>query len=176
MMLKKFAASILMLGLALAAPAGWASDSAAEGAPAPDFRLQDQNGKWHTLADYKGQWLVLYFYPKDDTPGCTTEACNFRDEIFTFRKMGATILGVSTDDVASHKEFAEKYSLPFSLLADTDGKVSGQYAGFKLLDFLKIANRKSFLIDPEGRIARRYDKVDPDKHSAQVIEDLTKLM
>ena len=96
----------------------------AVGKPAPAFKLQDQAGKWHSLADYKGKWVALYFYPKDDTPGCTTQACGFRDNIFAFNKEGAVILGISVDDVASHKEFAEKHSLPFTLLADSDKAVT----------------------------------------------------
>ncbi|MBT5216395.1 MAG: peroxiredoxin, partial [Gammaproteobacteria bacterium] len=88
------------------------------GQMAPNFNLQDQNGKWHTLNDYKGQWVVLFFYPKDGTPGCTTEACSFRDNIFEFKGLDTQLLGVSLDDVRSHKEFSEKYSLPYPILAD----------------------------------------------------------
>src|ERR1700732_5538772 len=88
------------------------------GSPAPAFRLQDQAGAWHELNDYRGKWVVLYFYPKDDTPGCTTQACEFRDNIFAFNKLGAVILGISVDDVVSHKQFAEEHGLPFYLLAD----------------------------------------------------------
>ena len=142
----------------------------------PDFNLEDQDGEQRSSASVQGRWLVLFFYPKDDTPGCTTEACNFRDDIMAFRKMGVTILGVSTDDVESHQEFAEKHSLPFPLLADTSGDVSAAYAGFKLLGILKLANRKTYLIGPDGTIAKRYDSVDPDKHSAQIMNDLKALM
>ena len=153
-----------------------AGDPPAVGSAAPGFKLQDQNGEWHELSDYRGTWLAVYFYPKDDTPGCTTEACNFRDDIMAFRKMGVTILGVSTDDVESHQEFADKHSLPFPLLADTSGDVSAAYAGFKLLGILKLANLKTYLIGPDGTIAKRYDSVDPDKHSAQIMNDLKALM
>jgi len=169
-------AAVLAICLTLAFQTSWSADPLQEGSAAPAFRLQDQNSKWHSIEDYKGKWLVLYFYPKDDTPGCTTEACNFRDDIMVFRKMGVTILGVSTDDVESHQEFAEKHSLPFPLLADTSGDVSATYAGFKLLDILKLANRKTYLIGPDGTIAKRYDTVDPDKHSAQIMADLKTLM
>jgi len=106
-----FTASIALVGAALAS-------APTVGGPAPAFKLQDQAGKWHSLADYRGKWVALYFYPKDDTPGCTTQACGFRDNIFAFNKEGAVILGISVDDVASHKEFAEKHGLPFTLLAD----------------------------------------------------------
>jgi peroxiredoxin Q/BCP len=89
-----------------------AGDAPKVGGPAPEFKLQDQAGKWHSLSDYKGKWVALYFYPKDDTPGCTTQACSFRDNVFAFNKEGAVILGISVDDVESHKAFAEKHGLP----------------------------------------------------------------
>jgi len=143
---------------------------------APDFRLQDQNGKWHTQADYHGQWVALYFYPKDDTPGCTTEACAFRDDIFKFKKMNVAILGVSLDDVESHKKFAEKYSLPFPLLADIDHIAANRYGVVRNMGIKKIAKRQTFLIDPDCRIAKHYEKVDPDVHSEQVLSDLRELM
>lgn len=156
---------------------GYAADSAPEvGTAAPDFRLQDQNGKWHTLAEHRGQWIALYFYPKDQTPGCTKEACAFRDNIFAFQKMGALVLGVSLDDVKSHEEFAKKYSLPFSILADTDGTVAKQYGVLGNYGIIKIAKRESFLIDPEGKIVKHYEKVDPDKHSADVLAELKTLI
>jgi peroxiredoxin Q/BCP len=97
------------------------------GDPAPDFELKDQSGQLHSIEDYRGKWVALYFYPKDDTPGCTTEACEFRDNIFAFKNLNCQILGVSLDDVDSHKEFAEKYSLPFPLLADTAGTTADAY-------------------------------------------------
>ena len=143
---------------------------------APRFTLTDQDGASVSLKELLGQPLILFFYPAAMTPGCTTEACNFRDDILVFRKMGVHILGVSTDDVESHKAFADKHSLPFPLLADTTGEVSATYAGFKLLGLLKLANRKTYLIGPDGTIAKRYDTVDPDKHSTQIMDDLKKLM
>jgi peroxiredoxin Q/BCP len=152
-----------------------AGDSAAPavGQAAPAFKLQDQAGKWHTLADYKGKWVALYFYPKDDTPGCTTQACGFRDNIFAFNKEGAVILGVSLDDVASHKEFAEKHSLPFSLLADTDKAVSKKYG---VLGYAGMAaKRETFLIDPQGKVAKHYASVDPKGNSVEVLADIKAL-
>ena len=143
-----------------------------EGAAAPDFRLRDQAGEWHSLDQYRGQWVALYFYPKDDTPGCTTEACAFRDNIFAFEEIGATILGVSLDDVESHAKFAEKYSLPFSLLADTDGSTAEAYGVLTNFAGFKMAKRQSFLIDPDGKIAKHYRKVDAAKHSEEVLADL----
>jgi peroxiredoxin Q/BCP len=152
------------------------ADSPAVGETAPDFRLQDQKGDWHTLEQYRGKWVALYFYPKDDTPGCTTEACNFRDNIFAFRERGAVILGVSLDDVESHKEFAEKYSLPFSLLSDAEAEVADTYGVVRNLGVMKLAKRQSFLIAPDGKIAIHYEKVDPDTHSKEILADLDALI
>lgn len=176
--MKTFGVAIatVTLCLGLAFQACWAADRISEGSAAPAFRLQDQTGAWHTLEDYKGKWVVLYFYPKDDTPGCTTEACNFRDDIFAFRKLGVVILGVSTDDVESHQQFADKHSLPFSLLSDPKGDTAEQYGALRNLGVLVLAKRHSFLINPDGVIARHYEEVDPDTHSAQIMNDLQGLM
>ncbi|MBT8442111.1 MAG: peroxiredoxin [Gammaproteobacteria bacterium] len=146
------------------------------GKTAPDFRLQDQKGDWHSLEQYRGQWVVLYFYPKDDTPGCTKEACGFRDNIFAFEDMGAVILGVSLDDVESHQAFAEKYSLPFSLLSDADAKTAGDYGVLNKLATFRYAKRESFIIDPDGKVAKHYAKVDAERHSKRVLADLQVLM
>jgi peroxiredoxin Q/BCP len=164
------ALSLLALPLA-AAPA--AASALAVGAPAPAFRLQDQHDAWISLADSKGKWLVLYFYPMDETPGCTTEACQFRDDIFAFRKLGVTVLGVSVQDVASKKKFAEKHSLPFSLLADTDKGVAKAYG---VLNFFGIASRETFIIDPQGRVAKHYPSVDPKEHSKELLAELARLV
>lgn len=145
------------------------------GEPAPAFRLQDQNGDWHELDDYEGRWVVLYFYPKDDTPGCTTEACAFRDDIFKFRAMDVALLGVSLDNIESHAEFAAKYHLPFPLLADTSHEAARSYGVLRSLGPVKMARRETFVIDPDGVVAQHYDKVDPDTHSAQVLADLAQL-
>lgn len=154
-----------------------ASDSQpGAGEPAPAFRLQDQNFEWHALEDYAGQWVVLYFYPKADTPGCTTEACSFRDDIFKFRKIGVKILGISLDDVQSQKEFADKYHLPFPLLSDADQLTASRYGVLRNLGVVKLAKRETFIIAPDGNIALHYRKVDPDVHSAQVLQDLARLM
>ena len=145
------------------------------GEPAPAFRMQDQNGEWHTLSDYRGKWVALYFYPKDDTPGCTTQACAFRDNIFAFRKIDAEIVGISLDDVESHQEFAEKYSLPFTLLSDKDGDTAKKYGVLKNFGVMKIASRQSFLIDPQGQIVKHYEKVDPETNSTQMLADIETL-
>ena len=146
------------------------------GDAAPAFRLQDQNGDWHSLSDYDGQWVALYFYPKDDTPGCTTEACAFRDDVFKFKKMGVAVVGVSVDDVTSHKAFAEKHKLPFTLLADPDKTVAKEYGVLTTYSGMELASRQTFLIDPEGNVAKHYPKVDADKHSPEVLADLEVLI
>jgi peroxiredoxin Q/BCP len=153
-----------------------AQDSPGVGDMAPAFRLQDQHGKWHSLDDYRGKWVVMYFYPKDNTPGCTTQACDLRDNIFAFRDIGAVILGISVDDVASHKSFAEEHGLPFVILADADKQVTTRYGVLtKFLGMMELARRDTFIVDPEGRIAKHYMKVDPASHSAMVLADLEKL-
>lgn len=143
------------------------------GQPAPDFHLQDQNGKWHTPADHHGRWLVLYFYPKDFTPGCTTQVCTFRDDVAKLRKAGADVVGVSLDDVKSHAEFAAKYHVPFPLLADSDKKVAAAYGVLTSKMGMQYAKRTTFLIDPEGNVAKVYQDVDPEKNSGQVQADLS---
>ena len=145
------------------------------GQVAPNFNLQDQNGEWHTLDNYKGKWVVLFFYPKDQTPGCTTEACNFRDNIFEFEKLNAQILGVSLDDVESHQAFSEKYSLPYPILADVNKECATEYGVLGKFMMMTIAKRQSFLINPEGSIVKHYKKVDPDTHTKEVIGDLKQL-
>ena len=161
--------------LSVSAPA-IAGDSPGVGNPAPDFRLQDQNGDWHALADYRGQWLTVYFYPRDDTPGCTTEACNFRDNIYAFRAIGANVVGVSVDDVASHKAFAEKHRLPFILLADTEGEMARAYGVLRDWKLVQIAARESFIVNPEGVIVKHYEDVDPDTHTDEVLAELERLI
>ena len=145
------------------------------GQTAPNFNLQDQNGEWHTLDNYKGKWVVLFFYPKDQTPGCTTEACNFRDNIFEFEKLNAQILGVSLDDVESHQAFSEKYSLPYPILADVNKECATEYGVLGKFMMMTIAKRQSFLINPEGSIVKHYKKVDPNTHTNEVIVDLKRL-
>ena len=153
-----------------------ASDSPAVGDAAPAFRLQDQNGKWHSLEDYKGKWVVVYFYPKDNTPGCTTQACEIRDEIFKFRELGAVVLGVSVDDLESKKAFAEEHGLPFPVLADADKKVSSSYGVLtKFMGLMELARRDTFIIDPQGKVARHYVKVDPKGHAEMVLAELKRL-
>jgi peroxiredoxin Q/BCP len=142
---------------------------------APTFSLPDQNGEMHSSAQYIGQWVVLYFYPKDDTPGCTTEACAFRDEYKVISAQNTQVVGVSVDDVDSHAEFSEKYSLPFPLLSDVDGKLAKGYQSLVDIGPINFAKRHSFIIDPEGKIAQIYRSVNASLHSQQVIADLKRL-
>ena len=163
------AAALLLMGTSSLA------EQVQMGDPAPDFELKDQGGQLHSIEDYRGKWVALYFYPKDDTPGCTTEACEFRDNIYAFKNLNCQILGVSLDDVDSHKEFAEKYSLPFPLLADSAGTTADAYGVKSKYMGMSVAKRQTFLIDPEGNIAKHYEKVDPDSHSQEVLADLKAL-
>lgn len=152
-----------------------AADSPTVGQAAPLFSLPDQDGHMRKLADYRGSWVVLYFYPKNDTPGCTKEACSFRDDLFKLEALHAKVLGVSVDSSASHAGFARKYHLPFPLLADSDGKVAASYGALRNLVFMKLAKRHTFLIDPQGNIAQTYFKVDTSRHSQEIIDELQRL-
>jgi thioredoxin-dependent peroxiredoxin len=156
----------------------FASASAQElapGAPAPSFTLKDQDNKVHKLEDYRGRWVVLYFYPKDDTPGCTTEACNFRDDLPKLRALGVQILGVSMDSSESHAQFAKKFLLPFPLLADDGGAVAKSYGSLWGLGPVKFTRRHTFIINPDGRLARIYRDVKPEEHSRQIMADVQQL-
>lgn len=147
------------------------------GDKAPAFSLPDQQGHEHELADYQGQWILLYFYPKDDTPGCTKEACSIRDVFPEFRKKHVVVLGVSTDSPESHAKFTAKYTLPFTLLADSEKKVVQAYGVWRQKNrFGKISYgtlRTSFLIDPEGNIAKIYASVKPEYHAKEVLADIS---
>jgi len=145
-----------------------------EGAKAPDFELLDQDGKAHKLSDYKGKKIVLYFYPKDDTPGCTIEACNFRNDEALYKKKGAVILGISVDDEKSHKKFVDKYHLPFTLLADTEKFVVNKYGVWKEKSFIGKkymgTSRETFIIDEKGKIMKHFDDVSVKNHSKEILE------
>jgi len=176
MMTNRTLSTLLALTLILLGSVTLAADTPAVGTAAPGFRLQDQNGDWHDLEEYRGQWLAVYFYPKDDTPGCTTEACNFRDNIYAFKAIGATVVGISIDDVDSHRKFSEKYKLPFIILADETGATADAYGVLRDWKLTKIASRQSFLVNPDGVIAKHYADVDPDTHTQEVLADLEALM
>jgi peroxiredoxin Q/BCP len=168
----------LLLGLIwlLASPLPAVAATPALGGPAPAFKLQDQDGKWHELTDYHGKWVVLYFYPKDQTPGCTAQACEFRDNVAGFREAGVVILGISVDDVDSHRKFADKHSLPFTLLADPSKETVRKYGVLKsYIGGMELARRDTFVIDPQGRILKRYADVEPKGHSQQVLRDIKEL-
>lgn len=145
------------------------------GEPAPAFQLQDQHGQLHQLSDYRGQWVVLFFYPRDDTPGCTREACQFRDDIQQLNALQAKLLGVSIDTTEMHARFAAKYHLPFTLLADTQGLVAAKYGVLIKFGPWRIARRMSFIIAPNGRIAHLFSYVVPAQHSSEVIHILQEL-
>ena len=141
-----------------------------------DFSLPDQNGKVHSLSSYKGSWVLLYFYPKDDTPGCTKEACGFRDSLNDLKKHNVFVLGVSADSVSSHQKFAKKYNLNFPLLSDEKKEIIKAYGAFGKKKFMgkefEGILRISFLINPEGEIVKKYDKVKPEVHAKEVLEDI----
>jgi peroxiredoxin Q/BCP len=145
-----------------------------EGDAAPEFESRDAEGNTVRLSDLLGQKVVLYFYPKDDTPGCTKEACSLRDGHAELRRRGIKVIGVSTDDEKSHRKFAEKYSLPFTLLADTDHKVADAYGVYGEKKFMGKThmgvNRKTFLIDEEGRVRKVFDKVNVEEHADEVLK------
>jgi peroxiredoxin Q/BCP len=144
------------------------------GTKAPDFELKDSEGKVHKLSDYKGKTFVLYFYPKDNTKGCTTEACSFRDSYAEFEQAGVDVVGISPDDEQSHTKFIDKYELPFTLLSDPDHKVCEAYGVWGLKKFMgreyEGVLRTTFVIGPEGEIVKVFEKVKPTDHSQEVLE------
>jgi thioredoxin-dependent peroxiredoxin len=141
-----------------------------------NFDLQDQNGKTHKLSDYEGKWVIVYFYPKDDTPGCTKEACSFRDASSEYKKRGVEIIGISKDSVASHKKFADKFLLNFTLLSDPEHTVIEKYGAWGQKKFMGRAYdgilRNTVLINPKGEIVKEYTSVNPLTHSDQILKDL----
>jgi peroxiredoxin Q/BCP len=151
------------------------SATPAAGSAAPDFALPSQEGSLVSLKDYRGKWVVLYFYPKDQTPGCSREAHNFQVDQPKYAERNAVVLGVSVDSVDSHKKFCAKEGLNFKLLADTEHKVSDSYGSLTNLGLVKFAARHTFLIDPDGKVAKAYTSVDPLKHSAEVLAELDAL-
>ena len=152
----------------------WAVNASLEvGDTAPSFSLEDQNSLTHQLGDYTGKWVVLYFYPKDDTPGCTTQACDFRDAVKRIIASKSVVFGISLDSVESHKKFSDKNNLPFSLLSDNKGKVAKQYNSLNNFLGYKSAKRNTFIISPEAKIAKIYLSVDPKTHSEMVLSDLS---
>ncbi|NWG86088.1 MAG: peroxiredoxin [Hydrogenophilaceae bacterium] len=156
----------------------WAMQVSGRGRPpmvgeaAPEFSLADMDGRMHRLADYRGRWLVLYFYPKADTPGCTKQACALRDDWAEFGRLGVAVLGVSVDSPDELKAFAAKYHLPFPLLSDLSGRTAQAYGSIRDFGVVRFAKRHSFLIGPDGRIAKAYLSVDPQRHARELLADL----
>jgi thioredoxin-dependent peroxiredoxin len=169
----KIALLLILFGLGWAGWRAWQTGPLpVPGAKAPDFSLPDQDGNIRTLASYSGRWLVLYFYPRDDTPGCTREACAFRDGLHKLAAVGATVAGISVDSRESHRRFAGKHGLPFPLLADSDGGVARRYGVLMDWGLFRMAKRVTFLIGPDGIIRRVYPDVDPRLHADQVLSDI----
>lgn len=149
------------------------------GTNVPEFSLPDQNGKVHNINSYKGHWIILYFYPKDLTPGCTTEACNFQDALPDFKSIDAVIFGISKDSVKQHKKFAEKYNLQFPLLSDENGDICEQFGVWQKKsmygkEYMGI-QRSTFIINPEGKIVKVYPKVKVKEHHTEILNDLKTL-
>jgi peroxiredoxin Q/BCP len=146
------------------------------GSTTPNFSLPDQDGVVHTTPEYKGKWIVIYFYPKDDTPGCTVEACSFRDQASELTQAGVTIIGISKDSVKSHKKFQEKYHLNFTLLSDTTTETIQAFGAWGKKKFMGREYmgifRSTFLINPQGKIHKVYENVTPLNHANQILEDL----
>jgi peroxiredoxin Q/BCP len=166
----------LLVVTAIAAQAvSFVNEVPAEGTAAPTFQLVSNEGKTTSLSKYHGKWVVLYFYPKDFTSGCTLEAHNFQRDLDRYKKMGAVILGVSGDTADSHKSFCAKEGLNFKLLADTDAKVSEQYGSIMEYNGMKLSARNTFIIDPQGKIAKVFVKVNPAVHSEDVLAALATL-
>ena len=165
-----FLLSAIALTSALAA-----TDTPAVGTPAPDFQLTSNEGKQTSLKDFRGKWVVLYFYPKDFTSGCTLEAHNFQRDIAKYEKMKAVIVGVSVDTAASHKDFCAKEGLSFKLLSDPDAKVSTQYGSIMEYNGAKLSARNTFIIDPTGKIVKVFTSVKPSGHSEEVLSALAEL-
>jgi peroxiredoxin Q/BCP len=166
---------VAALAFAAASARAFAADPPTVGATAPDFSLTTNEGKQASLKDYRGKWVVLYFYPKDFTGGCTLEAHNFQRDLAKYEKLGAVILGVSVDTAESHKEFCAKEGLSFKLLSDTDAKVSTEYGSLMEYNGAKLSARNTFIVNPEGKIARVFMKVKPGEHSDEVLAALAEL-
>ena len=166
-----FCAFLLFVTVAFAAE----QSVPAAGINAPDFSLTTNEGKPASLKDYRGKWVVLYFYPKDFTSGCTVEARNFQKDLAKFEQANAVILGVSVDSAESHKDFCAKEGLNFKLLSDSDAAISTKYGSIKEYNGAKLSARNTFIIDPDGKIAKVFTGVKPDIHSGEVLEELAKL-
>jgi len=166
---------VLLIGFAVVRAMGTGKKAPSSGTPAPDFTLNSQDGKPLSLRDLRGKWVVLYFYPKDFTSGCTIEAHNFQRDLLQYEQKNAVILGVSVQDEVTHQKFCAKEGLSFKLLADTKHEVSSSYDSLVNLGVAKLSARHTFLIDPAGVVRKTYLKVNAKKHSAEVLADLSQL-
>ena len=171
-----FYSAVLAIALLGFRNVSMAADALKTGDKAPNFNLPNAKGDLVSLSSYQNNWVVLYFYPKDDTPSCTKEACSFRDDLHKLDKLGAKVIGVSVDDGASHAEFAKKYNLSFPLLSDKNGVVANQYGALSNFVVFKIAKRYTFLISPDGLLQKSYLNIDTSRHSQQIIDDLTAIL
>ena len=142
------------------------------GKSAPEFKLKNSYGELVSLEQFKGEWLLVFFYPKDDTPGCTKEACSLRDNFHQFKKLNANVVGISIDSTNSHKEFKEKHNLPFMLLSDPNGETAKKYSALNNFFIFKLAKRQSFIIDPKGIVRRVYRDVSPSNHAQEIENDI----
>ena len=167
--------ALLLVGLIAVGSVGATTDAPAVGAAAPEFSLTTNEGKQASLKDFRGKWVVLYFYPKDFTSGCTIQARNFQRDLAKFEPLNAVVLGVSVDTADSHKEFCAKESLAFKLLSDVDGKVSDAYGSVMEYNGMKLSARNTFIIDPKGKIAQVFLKVKPAANSEEVLAALAEL-
>jgi peroxiredoxin Q/BCP len=168
-----FGAGALAAVLSVTSPSAAFAAMPEAGQPAPNFSLPSQDGTPVSLSDFKGKWVVLYFYPKDNTPGCTIEAHNFQRDLPKYEQDGAVVVGVSVDSPDSHKGFCAKQGLTFKLLADTDKKVVEEYGSLKNMGVMTLAARNTFLIDPQGKIVKVWTGVDPAHHSEEVLAELS---
>jgi peroxiredoxin Q/BCP len=170
--LRTIAVCLTLLALT---PLIFAASAPSVGSQAPEFTLNSQEGTPVSLKDYRGKWVVLYFYPKDFTSGCTIEAHNFQRDLAQYQQKNVVILGVSVDSADSHKQFCAKEGLNFKLLADTEHKVSSAYDSLTNFGLLKVASRHTFIINPEGKVAKAFTEVNPNQHSAEVLAALAEL-
>ena len=170
-----FLCALLLVTAIAVKPFSSPTEVPAAGTAAPAFKLVTNEGKEASLSDFKGQWLVLYFYPKDFTSGCTLQARNFQRDLAQYKAMGVVVLGVSVDSAESHKSFCAKEGLNFKLLADTDASVSEKYGSVMDYNGMKLSARNTFIIDPQGKIAKVFVKVSPAGHSAEVLKALAEL-
>ena len=172
-MIKVFLVLVVVLTLIfIFKKSAFGSEDKLLGRAAPEFKLKNSYGELVSLKEFKGEWLLVFFYPKDDTPGCTKEACSLRDNFTEIKKLNANVLGISIDSSESHKEFKEKYNLPFMLLSDPDGETAKKYGALNNFFIFKLAKRQSFIIDPKGVVRRVYRDVSPSNHAQEIKNDL----